>query len=930
MIDARAARFRLSPSRLARFYFHECERHLRFAATPSSRRAAEGIPDLELDQSIVTKAILDAGDAWEERLLDQLGDRALIAGGPPTARASEQRHSVEDTVGLLQALEPGRHVYQATLRAPAGFYEAYGLDPSLVAFVDCHPDLVTCVDGERGRELRVIDAKASDMMKLSHRIQVALYTLILRHVMAAVPGAPTVSTVGGVWLTDQPEPEWFSLAEVLPPLEVFLAHDLTPLLETPASEAFWHLYYRCEWCDYFAHCRSEAERTDDVSLVPYLSTFAKRHLTASAGVATVQDLDELLATPDGDRRLAGCASLEGRGPRLRRQVEALRRGEALDTGHAALAMPVGEQVRLVVTLQSEPVTGACYGYAFNRVFGKEIFDGSTNATVSRVATSGREPDLVALRRHLVRDLMDVLGTVHHYNAQRADDWWAQKGLQSYVFDEYERELLVRELLVAVLDEEVGPDALRLTFHFHHPDLAGADDHPAEQVAFPVVVLMQVLRSAMALPSHVAYRFADAVAAVRPSAYAFDYRQDDFWSFELSNRLKSTAVMTAWRDDRTDLLESIEQELRRRVWAANSVINGIREHLQGTSALFAWPPKLMLPPSLSFRHPSLSRLAFIARYERLLGGLQQRGLRALPEDERSTLRDVIPLQATGPDTFRLMRTPDVEITASDFTAWLLSREDEEGRRGRLAFDDHANCNAFWVPKKVPVALAAVTDVDTTELTLSITPSKAFATPQAGERFVLEPRFTDFTTQRPEKELAALDQAQDPWFVRVIEAPAAARSTPETAPEVREAALALADRHGMTASQRAAFAGVLDNDLQLVWGPPGTGKTHFIALAVICPMEAHRAADLPFRVLLTACTHTALDNLLAKVRTLADEMGVQGLPVAKVGREEHIQASEAATWASGKPVGSSGRPSGRSRASHLRSCPSTWSSSTRAHR
>ncbi len=42
------ARFNLSPSRLARFYFHECDRYLRYAAATKEQRAADGIPPIEL------------------------------------------------------------------------------------------------------------------------------------------------------------------------------------------------------------------------------------------------------------------------------------------------------------------------------------------------------------------------------------------------------------------------------------------------------------------------------------------------------------------------------------------------------------------------------------------------------------------------------------------------------------------------------------------------------------------------------------------------------------------------------------------------------------------------------------------------------------------------------------------------------------------
>ena len=74
--------------------------------------------------------------------------------------------------------------------------------------------------------------------------------------------------------------------------------------------------------------------------------------------------------------------------------------------------------------------------------------------------------------------------------------------------------------------------------------------------------------------------------------------------------------------------------------------------------------------------------------------------------------------------------------------------------------------------------------------------------------------------------------------------------------------------MTPSQLAAFEGIVDHGLRLVWGPPGTGKTHFLALAVLCLAEAHRAAGESFRTLLTAFTHAAIDNALRKAAELQD--------------------------------------------------------------
>jgi hypothetical protein len=89
--------------------------------------------------------------------------------------------------------------------------------------------------------------------------------------------------------------------------------------------------------------------------------------------------------------------------------------------------------------------------------------------------------------------------------------------------------------------------------------------------------------------------------------------------------------------------------------------------------------------------------------------------------------------------------------------------------------------------------------------------------------------------------------------------------------------------MTASQRRAFAGIVRRTLVLVWGPPGTGKTHFLGLAILCLAAAHHAAGLPFRVLLTAFTHAAIDNCLRKTAQLNAELAVltEDITIAKLG-------------------------------------------------
>jgi hypothetical protein len=107
-----------------------------------------------------------------------------------------------------------------------------------------------------------------------------------------------------------------------------------------------------------------------------------------------------------------------------------------------------------------------------------------------------------------------------------------------------------------------------------------------------------------------------------------------------------------------------------------------------------------------------------------------------------------------------------------------------------------------------------------------------------------------------------------------------------PDVRARALDLGQRHGMTASQLGAFRQVVERSIGAHMGPPGTGRTHFLAVAILCLAEAHRQAGLPFSVVVTAFTHAAIDNCLRKVVEVQRQRGIVegGVAVGKVGGVE----------------------------------------------
>jgi DNA replication ATP-dependent helicase Dna2 len=904
--------FLLNPSRLARYFYHECDRYLRYHATPKGRREADGVPPLP-EQTAVTEALLEGGYEWEETVAKRLLE-GLVRVGPGPGPLRDRIHTPASTLRLLDTLEPGEAIYQATLEAPASFLGRYAIDPALAGFMPCRPDLIVRVDARRrGRPLlRVVDVKANDELKASHRVQVALYAWILRDVVAEAGLQVDVDVEeGGVWLFGAPAPEWFPLGAVSGVLERFLRERLPGVLGGRREDVPWHLFFRCEWCEFYAHCRAEAEQTRSVSLVPYLSVKARAYLREAPWggepVNTLGELSALAQAPDAEQRLEGCGSLRGRAGRLARAAQAIEQGVVVPHGGSTVAMPAREGVRIVLTLQRDPISGRVYAAGFARAMGREVYGTGSDAQVFVAPTLDACADV---RRDFLRALFGALSRLHRFNELQPAG--ARKSLQTYVFDGYERELFEAMLLESLADPSLAEAALPLFLHYHGAGGArreggakgeggarGEGEARGEarpdggtEVPYPVVVITRVLRELFAMPSPVSISLEGASAALPQPGYPYTYRPAHGMAFSLSNALRSDAIFHAWYRGESVGVERVRGELRNRLLAASAVVDGLRARAGGS--LFAWPPRFELQAPHAFRRPALGRLAFLVRHERFREALAMRELRGLPWEERVRGSVVVRLVSEGGGRFAVegeVEPSALEVDAG-YPGHLVVPDTPEGERAQLSFDDHRHRAAFWLGgggagRAGLVRLASVEGVELdagtgrcARATVVVRGGKDQPPLPAGERLLLYPRFTDFTSDRVVQRLEALDDAEEGDFARLLHDPASFDAPLREGSTGRAAALALLPRARFTPSQRAAFARALSRRLLLVWGPPGTGKTYFLARAVGLLAAARRAAGQPLRVCVTAFTHAAIENLLDATSVAAGELGVE-LPVAKLG-------------------------------------------------
>jgi hypothetical protein len=298
--------FRTNPSAIARYFFHDCERFLYYNSAEPRRRQREGIPAPDFDHSPLVQAVLKSGYRWEEQVVQVLlKGRVLI--GPGSGELHTRRLTPEQTVRHLRREPEGSFLYQPTLAPPGCFYETHGIDPELVTINDNHPDLIAVLpDRDGGRLLRVLDVKRGEALRLTHRVQILLYALELQSLLDAerIVDARVDLDQGAVWLGNQKEPQVFELAAFRPHLERFLRRDLGRILSASAEQARWHVYPRCEWCEFFRHCRREMREGNDLSRLEQLTTYGKRHLCDQAGVQTLAELGRFLARdePSGARR----------------------------------------------------------------------------------------------------------------------------------------------------------------------------------------------------------------------------------------------------------------------------------------------------------------------------------------------------------------------------------------------------------------------------------------------------------------------------------------------------------------------------------------------------------------------------------------------------------------------------------------------------
>lgn len=642
--------FRISPSRIARYFFHDCDRFLRFSATPPTRRKADSIPEHKPDTSPVMEAIREAGYGWEEQVVEQLlKGKVLMASGKPGTSVRERRFDRNATLHYLRTANSS-FIYQGLLRAPESFYRRFGIDPSRINFSDNHPDLIAVETVGKQRRFRVIDIKRGDTAKAIHRIQILLYALELEEILATEHIEGVVDVVkGGVWLGGATTPLDLDLDPVRPHVIRFLREDISRICSGTADKVAWHLHFRCEWCDYFDYCRNETRTTNNISRLAGLTGFGKRFLSKQ-GITTVDDLSQWLTQPTADDALARCASLAGRRHLLRGQTKAFAQEMPVLHGAGSMALPAGENVAVFLTAQEEPLEEICYlaGVLVSvREDLHELVTGRTDTPKPAVWVAKSRDDVPKVTAGVIVYIDTLFENVANYNRNRT--WENQLSLQCYVHNERERAVFSRLLIAALADPTVQQAAMRLLLHFSSPDLANVEQHPEEPVAYPLVVLLSAQAQLVALPVDTSYTLPESLAAL---GSPFTYKRNPHVHFPLGHAMRPDGIHKVWNGKQD--VSIVRNNGRDLLYASRALLFALRQ--QAGTQLVAWPPKFTMPGTSGIQSPLLAKLAFFSRFESVMSCLEVRATRAEAREVQHELGKMIELEAMDGNCFRIVHGP----------------------------------------------------------------------------------------------------------------------------------------------------------------------------------------------------------------------------------------------------------------------------------
>jgi hypothetical protein len=486
----------------------------------------------------------------------------------------------------------------------------------------------------------------------------------------------------------------------------------------------------------------------------------------------------------------------------------------------------------------------------------------------------------------------------------------QRRLHFYVYDSIDLTIL-RGLLERHVFSEDSPELLEQITHLVRifpPSSVLRDAETFRTV--PGTVVTQVLKALVALPTPYIYDLATVSKMYRPTnqqgeekGYIFSYRYGYGWPF--SNQIAFERIHDVWEEKEfnpdpknpqravgpEEVLKQIKLTVHNKLRATDSVIRRLKTDF-GPRLLLQKEPFYLYQnfDPLNFR--MLEALRTFSMLETSLEELEVKHLHTLPVEDRVSkfvcMNGLRHIEGSEQPDGSLWFTfdpasKDVKFDVGEYNLVVTPEANPEMLIGDV---DGRLFEGGFRASHLKVRLA--------EYDLQSDPPRVRLRPDKPDQFrekidlsnvcTLDQSYVDYNSRRIMHVLGELHSNPE----RALHIHELLRGTsnanwrapvgPDGIAEAeRNLSLDMAfagkdARADLNEGQWRAWRGVFSEPLSLIWGPPGTGKTHTIAHILLGYARTAEKAKLSLRILVTAFTHHAIVNVLKKTAELAAEYGV----------------------------------------------------------
>lgn len=578
-----------SGSTIKSWFQYRCERKTRY----------ELFTDAELNAVPVAKIVkkntwAESGIAFEKRVVAKLHrEFGVLQPGRPKDPLDEKI-----TASFLRGEQTSPYAFQANLtpRGQPGFLA--GTDLALKRNL---PDLIRRGPRPSGGApvFTVIDVKATRRATAFHKTQVAFYVRVLEALLGemGIESSNCLDDHGEIWRIPDDGfasgedyfSERFVLAPYLRLVDEFCANILPSIAKKVVSksydETFFHLYFKCEQCDFIGHCLKsidpELANARDVSSTPGLTHEGKRSL-AKMGVKSVGDLAE--ATGLTTRKDVGW-SLSRRSALLVERAKALVADEIARTPEEhTFLMPPTADVIFLVSVDHDPVDDRVAAIGYSRVEG-----GQVQKQEVRIPRSSDLEDEAAAMIGVLTALIEDLTTLDLANAS------ADEGDGHYAhifFYEPSEAVSLQRALGRHLDNALIRGGLLHLVRLFPPDEVVPEPEFKGVHHLPATAVRSVVEQLFALPVTVAYDLRQVSVALAKAGGGPAYRPAPGFFREFSSLLSIDIIRPVREGDSGAVsIEAIEADVASRLDALQGVVAWLYD--QNKIAAAAGAPLLRL-------------------------------------------------------------------------------------------------------------------------------------------------------------------------------------------------------------------------------------------------------------------------------------------------------------------------------------------------